>query len=374
MNSRIKIRIINSNQKHILEKLYYEKINLYDIKFNNKNIEIIIDEIDLEKINKIKTIKYKIIDYYGMTKIKIMFKRYKTLLICVLVGIILNLLLSNIIFEIEVETPNKDLEKEVKEELKKIGLKKYHLILNRKKENKIKEKILNNNKDKIEWLEIKRSGTKYTVTVEEKKKVKEESCGLRNIVSKKNAMITKIESSSGEIVKKKYDYVEKGEIIISGNIHKKEDIVNSVCAKGKVLGEVWYKVTVSFPIKLEEIKKNNKYYLQLSLKNKNIPNKDLGIIKQEFNIIKSNTSLYDIKLNLISGATRKVKNYNIKTIDKDAIKEAKKDLEMKLLIKPKIIRKKVLKKSIKNSKIIVEVFFAVEEDITSYQDIINEEG
>ena len=47
---------------------------------------------------------------------------------------------------------------------------------------------------------------------------------------------------------------------------------------------------------------------------------------------------------------------------------------MKLLIKPKIIRKKVLKKSIKNSKIIVEVFFAVEEDITSYQDIINEEG
>ena len=45
MNSRIKIRIINSNQKHILEKLYYEKINLYDIKFNNKNIEIIIDEI-----------------------------------------------------------------------------------------------------------------------------------------------------------------------------------------------------------------------------------------------------------------------------------------------------------------------------------------
>ena len=79
MNSRIKIRIINSNQKHILEKLYYEKINLYDIKFNNKNIEIIIDEIDLERINKMKTIKYKIIDYYGMTKIKIMFKKYNIL-------------------------------------------------------------------------------------------------------------------------------------------------------------------------------------------------------------------------------------------------------------------------------------------------------
>jgi len=374
MKHRVKIRIKNSNYKHIIEKLYSEKINLYDINITKEKIELIIDEIDLEKIDKMKTIKYKIIDYFGASKIKIMIKKYKTLIICLLIGIIINLLLSNIIFEIKVDTPNYALEKEIENELKNLGLKKYNFVLTRSKENEIKNKLLNKKKDKIEWLEIERIGTKYIVTIEEKKKTKEEICPIRNIISKKNAMITKIESSSGEIIKKKYDYVEKGEVIISGNIYKKEDIVESICAKGKVLGEVWYKVTVSFPYKTEKIKKNNNIYLQLSLNNKKIPNKDLGIVKQEFNIIRSSTNLYDIKLNIVEGAKKIVKNYSINNIDKEAIKEAEKDLEQRLSMKPIVKRKKVLKKSIKKSKILVEVFFAVEEDITDYQDIINEEG
>jgi len=374
MKHRVKIRIKNSNYKHIIEKLYSEKINLYDINITKEKIELIIDEIDLEKIDKMKTIKYKIIDYFGASKIKIMIKKYKTLIICLLIGIIINLLLSNIIFEIKVDTPNYALEKEIENELKNLGLKKYNFVLTRSKENEIKNKLLNKKKDKIEWLEIERIGTKYIVTIEEKKKTKEEICPIRNIISKKNAMITKIESSSGEIIKKKYDYVEKGEVIISGNIYKKEDIVESICAKGKVLGEVWYKVTVSFPYKTEKIKKNNNIYLQLSLNSKKIPNKDLGIVKQEFNIIRSSTNLYDIKLNIVEGAKKIVKNYSINNIDKEAIKEAEKDLEQRLSMKPIVKRKKVLKKSIKKSKILVEVFFAVEEDITDYQDIINEEG
>lgn len=374
MKHRVKIRIKNSNYKHIIEKLYSEKINLYDINITKEKIELIIDEIDLEKIDKMKTIKYKIIDYFGASKIKIMIKKYKTLIICLLIGIIINLLLSNIIFEIKVDTPNYALEKEIENELKNLGLKKYNFVLTRSKENEIKNKLLNKKKDKIEWLEIERIGTKYIVTIEEKKKTKEEICPIRNIISKKNAMITKIESSSGEIIKKKYDYVEKGEVIISGNIYKKEDIVESICAKGKVLGEVWYKVTVSFPYKTEKIKKNNNIYLQLSLNSKKIPNKDLGIVKQEFNIIRSSTNLYDIKLNIVEGAKKIVKNYSINNIDKEAIKEAEKDLEQRLSMKPIVKRKKVLKKSVKKSKILVEVFFAVEEDITDYQDIINEEG
>ena len=39
-----------------------------------------------------------------------------------------------------------------------------------------------------------------------------------------------------------------------------------------------------------------------------------------------------------------------------------------------ILTKKVLKKSLKNSKIIVEVFFKVKEDITSFKDIVIDEA
>ena len=43
-------------------------------------------------------------------------------------------------------------------------------------------------------------------------------------------MITSIFASSGEVVKKKYDYVKKGDILISGFIYNKELIKEKRCA------------------------------------------------------------------------------------------------------------------------------------------------
>ena len=60
-------------------------------------------------------------------------------------------------------------------------------------------------------------------------------------------MITSISSSSGEVVKKKYDYVKKGDVLISGFIYNKDKIMAKRCSIGKVLGEVWYKVNVFLP-------------------------------------------------------------------------------------------------------------------------------
>ena len=42
-----------------------------------------------------------------------------------------------------------------------------------------------------------------------KLKSKDKECKPRNIVSKKNAVITRIEAEKGEIVKKKDDYIEE---------------------------------------------------------------------------------------------------------------------------------------------------------------------
>ena len=79
------------------------------------------------------------------------------------------------------------------------------------------------------------------------------------ILEENDVIITKIESSSGEIVKKTEDYVKKDEIIISGLVYNKETIVAKRCAEGKVYGEVWYKVKVSLPqSKIIKEKTNNK--------------------------------------------------------------------------------------------------------------------
>ena len=64
----------------------------------------------------------------------------------------------------------------------------------------------------------------------------------------------------------------------------------------------------------------------------------------------------------------KSKTYTLDNIEKDAISLATNKLTNKIGEDSEIVSKKVLKKYKKNSKIIVEVFFKVKEDITEYLD------
>lgn len=376
MHSKIKIKIEVKRPNELLKKLMDQKINLYEVTQNEKNLVIVIDSSVLETITKSKMIKsYKIIEDYGKIKMKRRLRKYKIICLSALLGILLNIGLSKMIFQVEIKMPNQKLKQQFKKDLYFLGLKPLRIKPNIEEINQIKKKMLLKEKDKIEWLEIENHGTKYIVTIEEKKEQIQESCFPRNIVAKKNAMITKIESSSGEIIKKKYDYVEKGEVIISGVIHNKEDIVSNKCAEGKVSGETWYKVIVEIPEKSIKTKKTDKYKWHLTINyGNNIQEDNKWLVLKEYNIISSKIYPFNISLMYLQKVNKTYRTYTIDNVNTKAFQEAKKTLEQHLLEKPNIIKKKVLKKSIKNSKIIVEVFFALEEDITSYQSIQKEEA
>ena len=267
MNNQIKLKVTGKNPNTYLKELIRENINLYNIKINNHFLEIIINQKDYEKVIKIKTsYKIEIIDYYGYSKIKHFFKQYCSFILIIGLCIIYINELSNRIFFIEVEHSNPNIIKIVKRDLKKYGIEKYKRKVSFQQKQKIKEKILEKEKDYLEWIEIEEIGTKYIVKVEQRKKNKTENkCLPRNIIAKKNAMIVEIKASSGEIVKKKLDYVEKGEVLISGFIHNKENIVEKKCSIGEVYGEVWYNVKVSLPkekkvTKIEKEKTINLYF------------------------------------------------------------------------------------------------------------------
>lgn len=375
MNKKIKLQLKVNNPNIFIKELIDKKINLYNIQKRERELEIIIDEEMLEEISKIKTIKkLKIKDYYGISKINYFIRKNKLLIILLILGISLNIILSNIIFSVEVETPNKNLVKIIEKDLDKLGLKKYRFKISYGKKEQIKEELKKLEKDKIEWLEIEEHGTKYIVKIEEKK-LKEENnkCSERNIIARKNAIITKIQSSSGEIVKKVNDYVEQGEVLISGLIHNKEKIVSKKCSEGIVYGETWYKLIVSVPKKYTDIKKTGEHSWGFSIKTLkkdiNIGNKFQNYQKKEYNIIES--KIIPIGLSIVEYTEIKEKTYNntINNVDELAYKYAINKMEKQLKSKPNILRKKILKKTIENSKIKIEVFLAVEEDITAYQDI-----
>ena len=374
MNNRVKIRLKVRNQNYFLKDLLQRKIELLWITQTKEYLEIIVKEEDYEKIQKMKTIEsLKIIDYYGISKVKKVFKKYGYSLLLIGIGILLNIVLSNLIFQVDVQTPSKTLQKRIQTDLEKLGIKKYHWKVSSNEKETIKEKIFQMEKNHLEWIEIEEKGTKYIVKVEEKKLTVQEKCPMRNIVSRKKAILTKIEASSGEVTRKINDYVEAGEVVISGLIHNKDKVVSKRCAKGIIYGETWYKVTVSIPKKKIKVEKTNQktwgVFLNILEKEYIYPLKYKTYEKTEYNIMKSKIMPLGVGIIKEEETTKKIENYTNSMIEKKALKEAREKLKEYMKEQPMVLRKKVLKKTTKNSKIIVEVFFAVEEDITSYQDI-----
>ena len=376
MNSRYKLKIEGRKLRNFISLLIKEKIFIYDTEFYKDYLIIIVDEESKKKIDKIKGIyKITIIDDYGLIKVRRIVKEYKHFIISIFGGIILIIILSNMIFDVTIKHSKKEIRDLIKNDLELYGLKKYHFKISYKKKEIIKKKILTKEKEKIEWLEIYNIGTRYIVKVEERiKKEPKKDQGYRSIVAKKDAMILSITATKGEIKKKKFDYVKKGDVLISGIIMNKDRAVNKVYAKGKVYGEVWYTVNVEIPKKYNVREKTNRSCKRLEL---NFITKSVFLFGSKYKnydlrrtIISSN-KLLPISLNYteIKEVIITNKHYNIRNIDKDAITIGAKKLMSSLNKKDVIIYKKVLKKTEKNSKILVEIFYKVKEDITDTESI-----
>lgn len=380
MTNRYRIKITGKDPKYFLRHLIVKKIKLYNIVEDHDGISLTVDEVDYAKILKMKTsYNIKIVNRFGVAKLRYLLLKYKYILSFLFLTLGLMIILSHFIFFIDVIHSKEEIRELVENDLKEFGISKYRFRVSYAKKEEIRNKILEKEKDKIEWLEIDRIGTRYIVNVEERlikdNKVDNE---VRDIVAKKDAMILNIEAETGEIVRKKYEYVRKGDTIVSGTIKNKEDEVSKVKAEGKVYGEVWYSVTVELPKKYYEEKKTGKTSKALTLR---IANKKISVpfskdnksyISEDSPIIENN--LIPIRLVLETKHEIEIidKEYNMDNSSSEAIKLATKKLEDHLDEQSMILSKKVLKKTLKNSKIIVEIFFKVRENITDYKKISKE--
>lgn len=374
--NKYKLKIVGKDSKRFVKDLIYKGISLYDIETYNKYSYIVVDKDGFNDIKKIKT-SYKIIivNEYGFIKYKSIFNKYKIFIICLLISFVLLKILSCICFDIRVEHSKNRIRELIMNDLEEFGIKKYHFKVSYNKKEEIKEKILKKETNSIEWLEIDSIGTKYIVKVEERiKRKRQKKLQKQNIIAKKNSMVTYIYAEHGEVKKKINDYVKKGDVLISGIIMNKDTPKTKVRADGKVLGEVWYKVRVELPKEYKYERKTGKKTNKLEIK---FLNKSFFLLKNKFNHYNiSRTNIINNRILPISFNYSKLeekmvinRNYSIENIDKTALSMASKKIKNKLNKDDRIIYKKVLKKLDKNSKIEVDIFFKVEEDITDTESI-----
>lgn len=371
----IQVKIKGKNIERFLRKLIQLDVELYNIKYNRKDEVLIkISKKDYDYLNKIKTIyDIEIVNVYGFEKIKKKIKKSYYLILSVIISIVFVIYLSNTIFSIDVVHNNKELRDLLINELRENDIKIFSFKKKYSEINKVKQNILKKYKEKIEWLEIENIGTKYIVRVEERiiKKEKKEYI-RRDIVALKNALIMKVEADSGEIIKNSNEYVKKGETIITGDIKLYDESKNKTMAKGVVYGEVWYKVTVEYPLNYFEDKiekeKSNTYIINFINKKIDLSLKKNQKINTKMKILYKHTFL---PISFIKEEQKKIITIKQKLTKKQAIErailEASKKISSKLNDKEFIISSKKLKVESNNSKIIVDIFFSVCEDITDYK-------
>lgn len=256
-DSIIKIKIEGKNINNYIKRLLKRKINIIRlIPISYKEVHLIIKYQEYQKIIKYKTTyKISIINTYGTIRIKKNIKKNTILILAIILGLFLIITLSNLIFSIDIIHQDKEIRSLLKQELELNGIKKYHFKKSYKELEKIEDKILEKNKDKLEWIEIIESGTKYIVRIEERKvNTEDEVYRYQSIISKKDAIITEIKATQGEKVKNVNDYVKKGDTVISGYITLPNNTTKTTMAKGKVYGEVWYQVSVEYPFIYQEEK------------------------------------------------------------------------------------------------------------------------
>lgn len=379
----IKVQVIGKNIERFIQRLHKEKIELLQIDYiNYKEIVIKIYKKDYDHILKIKTIyEIQIIELCGINKIKLLFKKNLHILLSIFISFCFLIFLSNVIFKVEVIHSSKELRELLLTELKNDGLKEKSFVKSYQEIQAIKKQILEKYKDKIEWLEIERSGVKYIVRVEERIiQNMEKDITPKDIIASKDAIIKDIDAIQGEVLKNINDYVRKGDTIITGQIKLYDEVKKNIKAEGKVYGEVWYQASVEYPMTYYEEKLTGKVKKRIVF---SFLNHQFDITFHPF-ATKKREEISSLKSNWIPLKITLEKQQEMIVIDDElteqeafekAILKVKEKINSNLSGKEKILDVKCLKKEVKDSTIILDLFISVLEDITDSKAIeIGEEN
>jgi len=362
MNKRIYLEVSNELNRFI-KKCIDNNINLYNITYKKDKIIVLIDVKDYLKIKRLNYYsKIRVVKYDGLLNIKKIIKDNMFYISVVFLSFIWMNLLTNYIVDIEIIHSNSGIRRLLKEELDKNNVKRFSLAYSFEELDNITKKILADNKNNLEWVSIKKDGMKYIVRAEERI-IKSEvvSDKPRDIVASKDAYITKVIGSKGNVLVRQGEYVKKGTVLISGKITLYEDVKGVTSASGSVYGNVWYECTVETPKEISSERLTGRKRYNLNVGNKILlRNKYQNFRQKNIREIK----IFGLKIKFYK--EEEVEIIKTKTDDEYALNRLKEEFDKKLNGKGVIIYQKVLKKEENNSTIKYRVFIITNELINAY--------
>ena len=382
MNKIIWVRSKCSDYYRFINKVQYLSINILDIKYENNYVYLKIDSKYLEKLNKyLVSYKFRVVNVTGIYKVIELLKKNYIFVICLLIGVILFLILSNMIVKINIIHENKEIREIIANELDEYGIKVLSFKKSYDELDEIRQEILDKYPDKLDWMEFDVDGQVINVRVEERIITDtSKSDKVCDLVATKSGVINDILVSEGEVKVNINDYVREGDTLVSGVITYNEEDKRYTCASGRVYATTWYTASVSIPLEYYEYEEtgNKKYNIVWE-----VDDNKKSILKNRFTNFNSSLKnifhIFDFNLYLeTQNETEKiVKTYTEEEAINVGINKAISSIEITLGEFDEIIDKKVLKKYVNNSTMDMEVFIIVKELISAEKEVViesNKEG
>ncbi|HEY2421595.1 MAG TPA: sporulation protein YqfD [Neobacillus sp.] len=292
------------------------------------------------------------------------------------------LVLSNVIWGIEIKGAKPATEYQIRKELDKMGVRigKVQFFVNNVEaiQRKLTDSI-----GELTWVGVELKGTTYHLRVVEKNEPKKpEVLAPRNLIAKKKATIFKTFIVNGQQVVNVHDLVEKGDLLVSGVIGKEGQTV-LVAAKGEVWGETWYSSHVEQPLKTDfqvfNGHEQQKHFLmvgKLQIPIWGFEKPKFKEYKTEVNEQKVHFLTWELPISYVNRTIREreeiTRIYSEKQAEQIAVELAKKKIKSQLDEDAKIKEEKILHKAIENGKVILDIHFKIIENIAIGQPIFKE--
>ena len=381
MNKILWVKCKCDDYYKFINKIKYVNIKILEIKYEQGYIYLKIDSKYLDKLNKyLISYKFSIVKEIGIFDILNKIKRNYIFCICLFIGVILFFIMSNMVVKINIIHENREIREIIKDELDEYGIKVLSFKKSYKKLDKIRQEILDKYPEKLDWMEFDVDGMIINVRIEERiitdTSKDDKVC---NLVAAKSGIINDIKVEQGEVLVNINDYVNEGDILVTGVINYNEEMKRTTCASGEIYATTWYTIDVKIPFEYSEYVETGKKKYNIVWENNQNKHQ---ILRERFNsynsYLKNILKIFDFNLYVETEMeTEKItKTYTEVEALEVGINKAIENVKIKLGEKDEIIDKKVLKKVVNNSTMDIEVFVIVKELISTQEEIIvdTEEG
>jgi similar to stage IV sporulation protein len=365
-----------------------ERFSVWNIRFRSEDTVTlymtIADFFLLRSILKKFGCRVHVLRRMGFPFLLLQWRRRKFFVAGGLMFVIALVLLTSMVWKIEVTGTEKITNQEVLQIAQQIGVRQGQFKFRMPPLDDIK-KIMVQNLEGAAWVGVEITGTKVKFEIVERvMPEKREYENPRNLISSRDAIIVKILAETGQPMVRVNQRVKKGEVLINGLLGEDPENQKVVVAKGTVEGLVWYRTQVTLPMiqKRKEYTGNymDRAYLVIgnrALKTKGY--KDIPFAKYESKWDEKTVKWRDYRLPVrwMDEKVLEVTFHENRLKPDEAVSLAKERARANVLVEAEagaqIFSEKVLHQDVQNDKVVLTMLFEVVEDIASEQPIIRGE-